>query len=68
LPYALLSRFDLLFLLLDQPDEVADELMAKHICFVHQNMRAPKSDIPTFEPAMIRSYIAFSKKYNPTIP
>ena len=68
LPYALLSRFDLLFLLLDKPNETKDELMAKHICYVHQNMRAPKKEVPAFDPHLMRAYIAFSKRYNPMIP
>merc|ERR1712038_919216 len=33
---ALLSRFDLIFVLLDSPDEDGDDLMAKHICYVHR--------------------------------
>jgi len=68
LPYALLSRFDLMFLLLDKPNETADELMAKHICHVHQHMRAPKRAMKAYDRNVIRSYIAWAKKYQPMIP
>jgi len=37
LPAALLSRFDVVFLLLDEANAVGDELLARHVTFVHQN-------------------------------
>jgi DNA replication licensing factor MCM7 len=37
LPTALLSRFDLTFVLLDEPNEENDEALARHITFVHMN-------------------------------
>merc|ERR1719453_2017166 len=37
LPPALLSRFDLLFLLLDTVDEDKDKNLAMHVCKVHSN-------------------------------
>lgn len=43
LPAALLSRFDLIFILLDLSDPTQDELMARHIGYVHQNLQAPKT-------------------------
>jgi DNA replicative helicase MCM subunit Mcm2 (Cdc46/Mcm family) len=36
LPAALLSRFDLLFLLLDKPDFEQDLALARHVTYVHQ--------------------------------
>lgn len=42
LPAALLSRFDLIFILLDQADTVQDKELAMHIGKVHQNMKAPE--------------------------
>lgn len=35
-PQALLSRFDLLWLLLDKPNEEDDRLLAEHVLRVHQ--------------------------------
>jgi len=36
LPAALLSRFDLIFLLLDVPNDDSDFALAKHVAMVHQ--------------------------------
>jgi len=44
LPAALLSRFDLIFLLLDKADNDMDEELAKHVTQVHRNKRAILSD------------------------
>ena len=41
LPKALLSRFDLIFLLLDKADQVKDEQLATHVATVHKNLTAP---------------------------
>jgi DNA replication licensing factor MCM7 len=41
LPAALLSRFDLLFLLLDEVDVDNDKQLAHHVTFVHQNGKHP---------------------------
>lgn len=68
LPAALLSRFDLIFLLLDTPDTDRDALLAKHVAYVHQNYRAPKLDFEPFPPHFIRSYIGEAKKIDPIIP
>jgi len=37
LPNSLLSRFDLVFLILDTPDMERDMALARHVTFVHQN-------------------------------
>lgn len=42
LPPALLSRFDLLFLLLDKNNEETDKTLAFHVASVHKNLIAPK--------------------------
>ena len=41
LPAALLSRFDLLYLLLDKPTPESDAALANHIAYVHKNRRLP---------------------------
>jgi len=41
LPAALLSRFDLIFILLDKHDRERDTLLAKHITYVHKHKEAP---------------------------
>jgi DNA replication licensing factor MCM7 len=47
LPAALLSRFDLLFLLLDQVDGDKDVALARHVATVHKTLRAPVRDNST---------------------
>lgn len=42
LPAALLSRFDLIFLLLDRADQELDKQLAFHVASVHKNLSAPK--------------------------
>jgi DNA replication licensing factor MCM7 len=42
LPPALLSRFDLLFLLLDRIEEESDRKLAFHVASVHKHLDAPK--------------------------
>ncbi|KAF8571446.1 hypothetical protein P879_00639 [Paragonimus westermani] len=44
---ALLSRFDLIFVLLDRPDEVADRLLSEHVTAVHTGAWKPNSFICT---------------------
>ncbi|CAH8561178.1 unnamed protein product [Schistosoma bovis] len=43
IPPALLSRFDLIFVLLDHPDEVADRLLSEHVTAVHTGNWKPSS-------------------------
>jgi DNA replication licensing factor MCM7 len=68
LPAALLSRFDLIFLLLDKADATNDELLAKHVTYVHQHSTHPKLDFDPLSPSFIRAYIAEAKKCEPVIP
>ncbi|OSX68735.1 hypothetical protein BU14_2318s0001, partial [Porphyra umbilicalis] len=46
LPAALLSRFDLLFLLLDVPDAAADLALARHVTTVHRTGATPVAPPP----------------------
>ncbi|KAK7226086.1 hypothetical protein V2G26_014089 [Clonostachys chloroleuca] len=66
LPAALLSRFDILFLLLDTPTRESDEQLAKHVAFVHMNSRHP--DAVVFTPHEVRSYVAQARTYRPVVP
>jgi DNA replication licensing factor MCM7 len=68
LPAALLSRFDLIFLLLDKADLTNDEMLATHVTHVHQHMAPPKLDFDPLPPSFIRAYIAEAKKCEPIIP
>ena len=68
LPPSLLSRFDLIFILLDRPDDKHDFRMASHITYVHQHLCHPKSEVELFDNQFLRNYIAYAKRFNPTIP
>merc|ERR1712137_1181801 len=71
LPAALLSRFDLLFLILDKPDYERDLALATHVTFVHMNGKHPDSAHLNMEPLStetMRAYIAQARKYQPHIP
>ncbi|KAG8419763.1 Belongs to the MCM [Metarhizium acridum] len=70
LPAALLSRFDVLFLLLDTPSRESDEQLAKHVAFVHMNNRHPDigTDNVVFTPHEVRSYVAQARTYRPVVP
>jgi DNA replication licensing factor MCM7 len=54
LPPALLSRFDLLWLILDRADMETDLEMARHIVHVHQNLESPALGFTPLEPSVLR--------------
>ncbi|KAJ9052149.1 DNA replication licensing factor MCM7 [Entomophthora muscae] len=69
LPAALLSRFDLLFLILDLPDRTTDQLLAEHVTQVHMhNAVLPSSSPDTVSPEVLRHYIAKARKIEATVP
>ena len=68
LPAALLSRFDVLFLMLDQPSRDTDEELAQHVTYVHMNNRHPETTGVVFTPHEVRQYIAQARSWRPTVP
>jgi DNA replication licensing factor MCM7 len=54
LPAALLSRFDLLFLILDKPTREDDEHLAEHVTYVHMHNTHPELDFELIDPALMR--------------
>lgn len=77
LPAALLSRFDVLFLLLDTPQRDADARLARHVAYVHMNGRHPDlagtagddgQPAVVFSPEEVRAYIAQARTFRPTVP
>jgi DNA replication licensing factor MCM7 len=54
LPAALLSRFDLLFLMLDKPSRDDDERLAQHVTHVHMYNKHPDLEYEPLEPALMR--------------
>lgn len=68
LPAALLSRFDLLWLIADKADRDNDLRLAKHICYVHRNNAQPPAQYTPLDMKLMRRYIALCKTHNPVIP
>ncbi|KAI9772300.1 MAG: Mcm2-7 hexameric complex component [Geoglossum simile] len=68
LPAALLSRFDILFLILDIPSREADEELARHVTFVHMENRHPDTGGVVLSPNEVRQYIAKARTFRPTVP
>jgi len=68
LPAALLSRFDLLWLIQDRPDRENDLRLAQHITYVHQHCTQPPTQFKPLDMKLMRRYIALCKNKQPTIP
>ncbi|KAJ6852790.1 DNA replication licensing factor MCM4 isoform X2 [Iris pallida] len=62
LPPTLLSRFDLIYLILDKADEQTDRRLAKHIVALHfenpENIEQDVLDLPT-----LTAYISYARKH-----
>ncbi|KAH6619526.1 MCM2/3/5 family-domain-containing protein [Chaetomium sp. MPI-SDFR-AT-0129] len=71
LPAALLSRFDIMFLLLDTPTRDSDAQLAKHVAHVHMHSRHPDlgtADGVVFSPQEVRAYVAQARTFRPVVP
>ncbi|KAH7657840.1 DNA helicase protein [Dioscorea alata] len=65
LPPAILSRFDLVYVMIDEPDEHTDYNIAHHIVRVHQKLENALA--PEFTTAQLKRYIAFAKSLKPQL-
>merc|ERR1719326_2478741 len=68
MPAALLSRFDLVWVIVDKSDTDRDLALARHIAHVHQFNTHPKLDFTPYSQEFIRAYIAKARTYEPTLP
>ncbi|KAJ4850343.1 Mcm2-7 hexameric complex component [Turnera subulata] len=68
LPPALLSRFDLLWLILDRADMDSDLEMARHVVYVHQNKESPALGFTPLEPSILRACISAARRLSPYVP
>lgn len=66
LPAALLSRFDVVFLLLDSKDKDLDLKLATHVLEVHKNKKAP-TEKNIISVNMMRKFIAYAQTISPII-
>lgn len=60
LPMTILSRFDLIFVIRDVPNEKRDKAMASHILGLHSKEVRPR---PIFSPDFLRKYILYANEY-----
>lgn len=60
----IMSRFDLLFVVLDDCNEATDYNVAQHIVNVHRNQATVRSE---FSAADIKRYIQFAKTFAPKV-
>ncbi|PWN36263.1 putative DNA replication licensing factor [Meira miltonrushii] len=67
LPAALLSRFDILFLILDTPSREDDERLAQHVAYVHMHSEHPPLTFQPLEPQLMKHYIARARQYQPNV-
>lgn len=65
LPVTILSRFDLIFVIRDEPRKDADESMAAHILTLHKTGASPVE--PPIPPPMLRKYVSYSKQIKPIL-
>ncbi|KAJ2258918.1 DNA replication licensing factor MCM7 [Coemansia sp. RSA 455] len=81
LPAALLSRFDVLFLMLDRPNHDDDLLLARHVAWVHAHGRHPThadlngtsgaanhEEEEEVDMELLRHFIAGARARNPVLP
>uniref|UniRef100_A0A6B2FZY2 DNA replication licensing factor MCM7 (Trinotate prediction) n=1 Tax=Myxobolus squamalis TaxID=59785 RepID=A0A6B2FZY2_MYXSQ len=68
LPAALLSRFDLIWVIRDRPSRQDDLKLAEHITYVHQHNGPPPTQTTPFSIALLRSFVMRCKGVNPVIP
>ncbi|MCS7145947.1 MAG: minichromosome maintenance protein MCM [Nitrososphaerota archaeon] len=65
LPITLLSRFDLIYVLRDEPSPETDRKVSSHIVSLHVEGGVKKE--PPIHPSILKKYIAYSKKIEPIL-
>lgn len=65
LPIPLLTRFDLVFIVKDEPDAARDEVLAKHVLDMHAKLTFPR--VPPIDFETLRKYIIYAKKLDPEL-
>ncbi|XP_023933970.1 DNA replication licensing factor Mcm7 [Bicyclus anynana] len=68
LPAALLSRFDLLWLIQDKPNREKDLELAKHIAYVHQHSMQPPGQTRALPMKLVRRYLGLTHRKHPAVP
>mmetsp|Transcript_29073 Transcript_29073/g.71824 ORF Transcript_29073/g.71824 Transcript_29073/m.71824 type:complete len:727 (-) Transcript_29073:303-2483(-) len=68
LPAALLSRFDLMWLILDTASSEADIALAHHVLHVHREGKPPGLAYSPIILEELRAYIAHARTFDPNVP
>ncbi len=65
LPVTILSRFDLIFVLRDEPDKDVDTRMAEHVLTLHGKGAPPEA--PPIDPILVKKYIGYARRLKPVM-
>ncbi len=65
LPVTILSRFDLIFILRDEPNKESDSKMSEHILELHRKGSSPVE--PPIPSELLRKYISYAKGIKPAL-
>lgn len=68
LPAALLSRFDLLWLIRDMASRETDLRLANHIAYVHQHNKNPPLQFEPIPVKLMRKYLKAARATEPALP
>lgn len=64
LPESLLTRFDLIFITLDEYDTIKDDMLSKHVLNMHVSDERGESEISQ---SLFKEYIAYAKSLRPKL-
>ncbi len=68
LPFTILSRFDLIWILVDTVEAKKDRELAKFILGMHQRQKTPvQEDVAAIHPDFLKKYIAYASRENPVL-
>ena len=65
LPITILSRFDLIFVLRDEPEKERDQMLAEHILGLQS--RSTAITAPPIKPEILKKYIAYARRIQPEL-
>ena len=68
LPNSLLSRFDLLFLILDKAEMENDAALSRHVLHVHKYLKNPDKNFTPITPTAMKNFISVARNVIPIVP